>query len=580
MALGATTRVVGAQDTTQAAGARDTMPAAGAEDTTRAPVSCDGQRVDDIIVDPAPPPITGIRRVHALASVVTHLHATTHESVIRRFLLLTIGKPCTELRRAESERLLRAQPYLAEASVQAFPDARGGVTILVRTVDEYSVIATGQVESRNPFVESARLGSANVDGAGILAAGEWRSGGVYRNGFGGEVIDNQFAGRPYIVSLLGRQDPLGSEWRVEASHPFYTDLQRVAWRALAGGSDSYVAFEPVRGIIHGLHVAREYFDVGGIVRIGPPGRLSLFGASFSQDRELPGRMPVLITDSGLVVDSSSALWNRYAIHRIARVNALWGVRDIGFVRGRGLDALRATQDVPIGFQLGTMFGRSLTALGSRDDDIFMSADLYLGIGSPHDLFRLQFQGEARRDNSADLWDGILTSGRAAHYLQLTENETIVTSAEWSGGWRMRTPFALTLGDYEGGVRGYGFLTVPGGQRAVVRLEDRHFIGTMPRLADIGVAAFVDAGRLWAGDVPFGETLKTRASIGFSILAALPPHSARMWRVDFAMPQTADGQHRLEVRVSNVDRTTFFWQEPRDVQSARERTVPSSIYSWP
>lgn len=531
-------------------------------------------------MDPAPPPVTGIRRVHAVAQVVTALHVTTHESVIRRFLLLEPGEPCTELRRSESERLLRAQPYLAEASVLAYPDDEGGVTILVRTVDEYSLIATAQVDGHSPILQSAELGSANIDGAGILAAGEWRAGGVYRNGFGGRITDNQFAGRPFIVSLLGRRDPLGSEWRFDASHPFYTGLQRVAWRANVGGSEGYVGFEPVRGIVHGLHVARSYFDVGGIVRIGPPGRLSLFGASFSQDRELPGRMPVLITDSGLVVDSSSALWNRYAMHRIARVNALWGVRDIDFIRARGLDALRATQDVPIGFQLGTMFGRSLPALGSGDDDIFMSADLYLGLGSPHDLFRLQFQGEARRDNSLNVWDGILTSGRAAEYLQITEDETIVTSAEWSGGWRARTPFALTLGNYEGGVRGYGFLTMPGGQRAVLRLEDRHYLGTIPGLADVGFAAFADAGRLWAGDVPFGQTLKPRASLGFSIMAALPPRSARLWRLDVAIPQTTDGHHQLELRLTGIDRTTFFWREPGDIERARERTVPSSIYSWP
>lgn len=551
-----------------------------AQDTTRAPILCHGERVDDIVVNPEPPPIAGMRRVPSIARMVRRLHATTHASVIRRFLLLSVGEPCTELRRTESERLLRAQPYLAEASVLAYPDSEGGVSLLVRTVDEYAVIATAQIDGASPYLQSARLGSANVDGSGILVAADWRSGGVYRNGFGARVTDNQFTGRPFIVSLLGRQDPLGSEWRFDASHPFYTDLQRVAWRARAGENIGYVGFTPTPNEVHALHLARSYFDIGGIVRLGPPGRLSLFGASFSQDRELPASVPVLITDSGLVVDSSSVLWNRYAMHRIARVNALWGVRDIGFMRARGLDALTATQDVPIGFQLGTLFGRSLSALGSRDDDIFMSADLYLGIGSPHDLFRLQFQGEARRDNSTNVWDGMLTSGRAAHYLQVREDETIITSAEWSGGWRMRTPFALTLGDHEGGVRGYGFLHMPGAQRAVVRLEDRHYLGRWTGVGDIGFAAFADGGRLWAGDVPFGQTLAPRGSVGFSLIAAVPPRSARLWRLDLAIPQTNDAHHRLELRLSNEDRTTFFWREPADVATARERTVPSSIYSWP
>src|SRR5207247_851988 len=146
-----------------------------------------------------------------------------------------------------------------------------------------------------------------------------------------------------------------------------------AWRVRSGASDDYLHFPADENTDHALHVDRRYYDVGGIVRLGPPGRLSLFGASFSSNDERPATDPVLITESGLQPDSSAALRNRYQPHRMARVNMLWGVRDIGFVRVRGFDALAANQDLPIGFQLGTMFGRSLSVLGSRDDDIFMAA---------------------------------------------------------------------------------------------------------------------------------------------------------------------------------------------------------------
>ncbi len=544
-------------------------------------MTCNGQRVDDIVINPAPPSITSSRRVPvSVTQAVRRLHATTRAEIIRRFLLLEIGEPCTELRRSESERILRAQPYLVEASVLTYADDIGGVVVLVRTVDEYSLIASVQINQQTPYMHAVRLGSANLSGEGVRAVADWRQGGAYRSGYGLGFTDYQFSGRPYILSGLSRRDPLGSEWFVDGLHPFYTDLQRIAWRARAGENDDYVEFESSPGVGHALRLVRSYFDVGGIVRIGPPGRLSLFGASFSQDREEPGTTPVVITDSGLATDTSSVLRNRYVAHHIARVNVLWGVRDIDFVRTRGIDALTATQDVPIGFQLGTLFGRSLPVIGSRDDDIFMAADLYLGIGSPHDLVRFQLQGEARRNNDLDVWDGILTSGRAAHYLQVTGDETIITSAEWSGGWRMRTPFAVTLGDFHGGVRGYGFSHVPGGQRGVLRLEDRHFLGRFPGVADVGFAAFGDAGRLWAADVPYGQNVAFRSSIGFSLMAAVPPRSARMWRFDIALPTGVEPGHRIEFRFSNIDRTTFFWREPPDVEGARERTVPTSIYSWP
>jgi len=52
------------------------------------------------------------------------------------FLLLSARQPCTERLRAESERILRFQPFLADATVRAFPDDVGGVRIEVESIDE------------------------------------------------------------------------------------------------------------------------------------------------------------------------------------------------------------------------------------------------------------------------------------------------------------------------------------------------------------------------------------------------------------------------------------------------------------
>jgi hypothetical protein len=42
-----------------------------------------------------------------------------------------------------------------------------------------------------------------------------------------------------------------------------------------------------------------------------------------------------------------------------------------------------------------MFGRSLSVLGSCDDDIFMAGDLYVGAVGTNNALRLQLEGEAR-----------------------------------------------------------------------------------------------------------------------------------------------------------------------------------------
>ncbi|MDB4875420.1 MAG: hypothetical protein JWM41_1866 [Gemmatimonadetes bacterium] len=552
---------------------------ASSQDTASVP--CVGQRIDAIVIRSSAPTVAAFRKVPVLAHVVSTIHVTTNVDVIRRFVLLREGDRCDELRRAESERILRAQPFIAEASVRVVPDTEGGVELDVRTTDEIALVLGGATGRGYPPIRFVRLGNSNVAGEGIYAAADWRAGGAFRDGFGGRFVDNQLLGRPYTLTAEAHQSPLGSDWQTDAAHPFYTDIQRIAWRARSGGSDDYVQFLNDINSSHALRVTRNYFDVGGIVRLGPPGRLSLFGASISGDDERPGTEQVLVTTKGFAPDTSTLLLNRYEAHRIARVNALWGVRDIGFVRVRGFDALTATQDMPMGFQLGTMFGRSLAVLGSRDDDIFMAGDMYIGAVGHNNALRFQLEAEGRRSNDDAQWDGLLTSARAVEYFKITNNNTTTASLEFSGGWRQRLPFNLTLGDRDGGVRGYASSNTPGGQRLVGRLENRVFTGRPFNLLDMGVGLFADAGRLWAGDIPYGVTTPVRKSVGISLLGTIPPGSARLWRIDLAVATNPEiGGHRIELRMSSTNKTTFFLPEPADIQVTRERTVPSSVFRWP
>jgi hypothetical protein len=554
------------------------VAAAGAQDTASVP--CAGQRIDDVVIYSSAPTTALFRRL-GLTKVVSAIHTTTRPDLIRRFLLLRRGDSCNELRRSESERILRAQPFIAEASVHMVKGPNNDNILEVRTSDEVALVLGVAATTAPPPVRFVRVGDANINGEGIYLAGDWRDGKAFRDGYGGRFVDNQLLGRPYTLTAQGHVTPLGSNWNVDAMHPFYTDIQRISWRARAGADDDYSQFRATDTSTHSLRVRRNYFDVGGIIRVGPPGRLSLFGASISGEDERPGNLPVLITDHGFAPDTSTALVNRYVDHRIARVNALWGIRDLGFARVSGYDALTGTQDLAVGFQLGTMFGRSLSVLGSRDDDIFMSGDLYIGAVGHGNALRVQIQSEGRRDNDQGTWDGLLTSGRAIEYLKLSPQHTSTLSVEFSGGWKQRVPFSLTLSDPNGGLRGFHGSDTPGGQRIVTRLDNRVFVGRPWNMAAIGVGAFADAGRLWQGDIPYGVTTPVHASVGISLLGAVPVRSARVWRVDLAYavrPET--DRHRFELRLSNTDRTTFFIREPSDIGSTREPTVPQSIFRWP
>ena len=544
-------------------------------------IACKGQTITRIDVHARPPfEVRGSTLAKRALRFATDLHVTTKDIIVKRFLALKVGDQCSEIRRAESERILRAQPFIADAEVVAVPDGTGGVILDVSTVDEPSLIVGGGFSAKSPHVRSVRLGESNLLGQAVYVAGEWRHAQNFRDVLRGKVTFYQFLGRPYQLAVWGGRREIGSDIAMEASHPFLTDLQRLSWRTTAGKEDGPFYFHRADAEPAGLNLKRTYGDVGGVIRIGRPGaRVGLLGGSISHEVEDPAQSPFRILGSATVPDTSTALMNRFQEGRSTRVNALWGLRSVRYLRVTGFDALEGTQDLRLGSEVSTLFGKGVKAFGGADDDMFVSTDLYLGFGSRSSFAGLDFSSEGRKPREGD-WDGVLTHGRGAIYLKPFPSHTLIADGIWSAGWNQRVPFQLTLSDRDGGIRGFHNSDIGGARRAVVRMEDRYRAGHIGSFASVGFAGFVDAGKIWAGDVPFGTTSKLSIGAGVSLLAALPPQSRRLWRIDLAYPIRGNKRRGWEVRFSNRDFTRMFRNEPRDIYSSRERSVPSSIFNWP
>jgi hypothetical protein len=544
------------------------------------PVTCKGERVSRIDIDPNPPfRINGNAIWQRAGRFAARQHVTTRPSVILRYLALQLGDACTEVRRAESERILRAEPFIADATVLAYADGNGGVTLTVTTVDEVSLIVGAGVTSAQPHFRSILLGEDNLGGSGIHVDASWKKGRTFRDIYAGKLVDYQFLGRPYQFRIEGGRRELGSDWAMETSHPFLTDLQRISWRTTAGSSTGYFYFRRPDALPAALRIGRSYSDIGGVIRIGPPlGRLALLGGSISFEDETPSLTPVIV-GSTITPDTSSALINRYTTHKTARINALWGVRNVRFVRVSGFDALEGIQDLRTGVQVATLLGKGVTVLGGKEADWLASTNLYVGAASQVAYTALEIAGEGRRDEDGN-WDGLLSHGRAALYMKPFNRQTVMSDLAWSGGWRQRLPFQLTFADRDGGLRGFRSADVGGGRRLVGRFEDRYLVGRYKQFASIAVAGFAEAGKLWAGDSPFGVNTPVYASAGFSVLGAAPPQSRRTFRADVAFPVRGPRGRGPEVRLIVTDFTRIFRVEPRDIFNSRERSVPATVFSWP
>ena len=542
---------------------------------------CHGETINRIDIHTYPPfDAGGTKFSSRVARLATNLHSTTREAVIRRFIPMRVGDACVDFRLREAERILRAQPFLADANLIVVPDSSGGVDIDVVTFDEVSLVVDGSLSSKSPIVRAVRLGEENLSGSAISATAAWQHGVFYRDIYKARVVDYQLFGRPYQFSLQGSRNEIGGSWDALVSHPFLTDLQRTSWRASAGSSSGFLYFRRPNAPSAALPFTREYSDAGGVIAFGRVRRVFLVGATVSRERERTGRSPVLVLDSAVVADTSTALIGRYTEHRTSRVNLLLGFRNLTYVEVRAFDAVEGTQDVRTGMQLATLFGRGLKLTDADERDYFMSTDLYLGHGTPSSFTGIEFMGERRRDLDTHITDGVLASGRAAWYAHPSKKHTSIIDVEFSGGWHQRVPFQLTFADRDGGMPGYGSSDLGGARRMVVRMEDRYRLGHLRQLAGLAAAVWVDAGKLWAGEAPFGVTTNVKYAAGIGLLAALPPRSRRTWRVDLAFPLNDRGDSKFEIRFTNHDFTRWFWREPGDVQTSRERAIPNSVYNWP
>lgn len=552
--------------------------APGGAQQAGASIACAGEIVSRIDIQPSPPPFSGAaRKWRAVAHTIGLHHATTRPEVVQAFLLLVPGQPCTAFRHDESERVLRAQPFLSDATVRVVRDSGGQVAVLVTTTDEVPVLVSGRFRGLAP--ESFSLGNENLGGLALRVVGRVERGGAYRTSVGIGIEQDALLGHPYRFILDADRYQVGQRVNAEIEHPFFTDLQHISWHTGFATRDDYFPFErPARDPL-ALPMSDRSWDASALIRLFGTRTVALLGGAMSGRRFDPAAAGVIIDGTGLRADTGSALRNRYSMFRAGRVGILGGLRRVTFRKVRGFDALVGSQDVTNGAMLGLYAARGLAQFGERD--VLLSSAMYAGASTANALLATLVLAEVRNDLDRGEWNSGIGSARTAFYWGSAPGTVFVLDNELSVGWRSRLPLQLSFRDPVGGLSGYRNSGLAGEERNITRAELRWSAASMIRKADIGFAAFSEVGQLRAGDVPYGVTT-SRANVGVSLLAAYPSHAKRLYRADLTIPLTRGGQGagRIEVRFSSADRTQGFWNEPGDVGRARTGTEPNRLFAWP
>lgn len=541
------------------------------EETLRT-VECPEGRIDRIFVDnhsifdPSSLPEDG--RIRWAYDLANSLHMRTREEFIRDQLLVSEGDCYDPLLVDESARILREFRFIAGADAYGVHQPDGTRHVVVDTHDEWTTKLGLSVRFDEGLqFEGAFLVEENLLGRGI-ALGTFFTKRDERRELGAFAEVPRLRGSSWDGRVAVAATRIGERLEQEFVHPFRGEHPGVGFRqALSHHRDlfSYV-LPPDHEFSHVVvPVQEERGEVALARRSGQRGDFRVLGGGISYERVDPAGLESveLVRDEryGSRLPAPPAVTDplrpQLRTRKAFRMNVIGGVRRIRFVERRGLDAVRGLQDLPLGREVLLTVGRSMGPTG-RDlpPDFLARLNSFRGLEMGQDalaFFSLSAEGRLREGSgaSASRWRDILAETRAVTYWQPSGvgGPTLVLHAQGQGGWHTDAPFQLNLGGPDG-VRGYSETDLPGGRRAIVSAESRWPLDApFSEVLDLGTTLFVDVGRIWAGDAPFGSDSGWRTAAGAGLRVGFPAGSSRVIRIDVALPTDPGVPRRPILRIS-------------------------------
>ncbi len=461
--------------------------------------------------------------------LANRLHIETRESVIRKQLLIKPGDEYSQRLVEESERVLRRNAYLFDASIEPLPQEDGTVDLRVTTRDVWTL---------TPELSLSRSGGENTIQLGIEELNLAGSGSslsiVHTDDVDRDSTEFAFANRHLgsrwlSLNLRLADSSDGSTKFINFSRPFFSlDTRR------AGGI-TLLDDDRVESIYdRGQRVAeyrreRQFLSVfgglssglrGGWVRRWTAG-ITLDESNFGEPRtsSLPSIVPA----------------DRKLVYPFIAYELL----EDRFSKTRNLDSIEKTEDFYLGTRLTAQLGWANRAMGSDRGALVYGSTLDLGFGSPGDKMLLvssRLSGRLEDGAAANVLLGVNTR----YYKRQSEKRSffVTVSAATSDNLDLDNP--LELGG-DNGLRGYPLRYQRGKSRALVTLEQRYYTDWYPlRLLRVGGAIFADLGRTWGANPVGTGSDGWLKDVGFG-LRLVPTRGSpdKVYHIDLAFPLDGD-----------------------------------------
>jgi hypothetical protein len=457
------------------------------------------------------------------------LHVVTRDRVIRNQVLFEPGEAYSARLLEETERIVRSNRFIYDASVEPVSYENGVVDVKVTSQDVWSL--TPDVSfSRSGGENRTALGieETNLLGRGQLLRFKWIDS-VDRTSMQFDFEDRNLGSSWLSMFMRLADNSDGESQFLSLVRPFH----ELDARWSAGG---WLSLDDRRTALYRLgDEAAEYrherdyvTGFGGWsagLRNGWARRWSA-GYVYDDNRfseAVDPTLPAVIPE------------DRKLVYPFIGLEIL----EDAFTTTSNTNQIGRTEDFYMGARLYASVGWSDESFGADRDGLIVSATVNLGFGSL-DKTALLLTGNTSGRREGGESKNATTSVRAGFYHRQSERRLFFIEVSGTAGHDLDLDNPVQIGG-KSGLRGYPLRYQTGDSKALFTIEQRYFTDWYPwRLFRVGGAIFFDAGRSW-GDNPIGERnygwLKD-AGFGFRF-APTRFSTNKVAHLDFAFPLDGD-----------------------------------------
>jgi outer membrane protein assembly factor BamA len=461
------------------------------------------------------------------------LHITTRPQVIESQLLITEGDKYCERTAEESERILRNNRFIGEATIEPVRFEDGIVDLEVKTTDVWTLSADASF-GRQGGVNSGGFGlkEYNLLGTGTYVAAKYKST-VDRSNTTFEAAKQQLFDSRYDGSVAYSNNSDGFERQLRIGKPFYSLDSRHALGASflnARRTDTlYSLGDKAAQYEHELSYHELSTGWSRGLDLGWTRRIST-GLVYDDHRF--SSIPDDLLPQSVLPENRRFIFPFLGFE----------IMEDDFAEARNFDQIQRTEDLYYGTRFAAKLGYSSASAGSTASGFHLNSEFSNGLRLG-DKGTFLFGTELGTRLVSGALDNLLLSGYANYHWQQSEKRLLYIGLEASAGTNLDIDNPLLLGG-DNGLRGYPIRYQAGSSRALLTVEQRVFTDWFPfRLFHVGAAAFMDVGRTWGTGPVGGENLGLLRDVGVGLrLGNARSGIGRMLHIDLAFP--LDGENDI------------------------------------